>query len=196
MSEVEQTAESMNSELRTLFEADQAERQHHPSAGTPEYRELRERDAQRRQRVTELIAQGALNVAEDYYHAALIFQHGESVEDIWKAHTLASTSAQLGFGQGKWLAAAALDRWLMYQSKPQKYGTQFVPDGKRWRIWDVDPTTTDADRAEWDVPPLEEQLKRAEDMTRQDPQQPPMDDAPWWLKEALKRWAEDENAPA
>jgi glycine oxidase len=34
----------------------------------------------------------------------------------------------------------------MYQGKPQKYGTQFVPDGKRWRLWDVDPTTTDAER--------------------------------------------------
>ncbi|MBB4603740.1 hypothetical protein HNQ93_004418, partial [Hymenobacter luteus] len=24
--------------------------------------------------------------AQDYYHAALIFQHGETVEEIWSAH--------------------------------------------------------------------------------------------------------------
>jgi hypothetical protein len=86
---------------------------------------------------------------------------------------------------GKWLAAAALDRWLMYQGRPQKYGTQIVPDGTRWRIWNTDPTTTDADRAAADVPPLKEQLERAEAMT--DPQ-PPMEEAPTWLKNALESW--------
>lgn len=51
----------------------------------------------------------------------------------------------------------------MRQGKPQKYGTQYVAAGPRWRVWtwgkryrlwDVDPATTDAERAEWGVPPL------------------------------------------
>jgi hypothetical protein len=75
----------------------------------------------------------------------------------------------------------------MYQGKPQKYGTNYVPDGVRQRLWDVDPTTTDEERATWDVPPLAEQLRKAEEATRIDPPVN-IDDAPWWLKEALVRW--------
>ena len=180
----------MNAELHTLFEADQTERQHHPEYGTTEYWQLRERDAQRRVRTTALIAENALGEAEDYFHAAMIFQHGESLEDVWQAHHLTAKAASLGYEPAQWLTAAALDRWLMYQGKLQTYGTQFVPDGKAYRLWDVDPTTTDADRAAWNVPSLQEQTERAQEMTKQIPQ-PPMDDAPWWLKEAVRRWNQD-----
>ena len=83
----------------------------------------------------------------------------------------------------------------MYQSKPQKYGTQYVNDGVRHRLWDVDPGTTDAKRASWNVPPLAEQLRKAEEATRSDPPQPiNPDDAPRWLKEALLRWKRSSGA--
>ena len=43
--------------------------------------------------------------------------------------------------------------------------------------------------AAWDVPPLAEQQRKAEEATRHDPPAPiDLDDAPWWLKEALARW--------
>ena len=154
----------MSGELRRLFGADQADRQTLVMAGTPEYKRLRERDTQRRQRVTALVADGALDEADDYYQAAMILHHGETLDDIWQAHTLASAAADRGLHSARWLAAAALDRW---------------------RVWITDPTTTDADRTAADVPPLAEQLERAEAMT--DPQ-PPMEEAPTWLKDALERW--------
>ena len=75
----------------------------------------------------------------------------------------------------------------MYRGLPQKYGTQIVPDGERYRLWDLDGETTDAERAQWDVPPLSAQRARAEEMTRSEPQ-PPMDKAPEWLQMALRRW--------
>jgi hypothetical protein len=175
----------LNDELHSLFDADQAERHTPLTAGTPEYQQLRERDGQRRRRAAALIAEGALHVAEDYFHAAWVLHHGETPDEIWQAHTLASAAAERGLPGARWLAAAALDRWLMYQGRPQKYGTQIVPDGTRWRIWDTDPTTTDADRAAWDVPTMADQLERAGAMTSP---QPPMEEAPWWLKEALKGW--------
>jgi len=59
----------MKSDLLVMFEVGQAERKSHPPVGTSEYRELRTRDAERRQRVDELIAAGAIISAEDYYHA-------------------------------------------------------------------------------------------------------------------------------
>jgi hypothetical protein len=183
----------MSGELQNLFRADQDDRKNHPDYGTPEYRLLRERDAERRKRLEVIVESGGLKEPEDYYYAAWILNHSESVEEIWQAHSLAKEAADLDLGHARWLAAATYDRWLMYQGKPQKYGTQIVPDGKRQRVWDVEPGTSDAERAEWGVPSLAEMKRRAEEVTRNEPL-PPMDTAPEWLKDALLRWrAEDEG---
>jgi hypothetical protein len=72
-----------------------------------------------------------------------------------------------------------------------KYGTNFVPDCKRWRLWDVDPSTTDAERAANHVPLLQEQLKQAERWT-QELGQPSRDTAPEWMKETLERWERED----
>jgi len=178
---------SMSSKLQDLFRADQAERKNHPDYGTPEYWALRGRDTERRKRLQIIVESGGLKEPEDYYYAAWILNHGESVEEIWQAHILAMRAADLGFRKARWLTAATYDRWLMYQGKPQKYGTQIVPDGKKQRLWDVESATSDAERAEWDVPSLAEMERRAEEVTRTEPM-PPMDTAPEWLKNALLRW--------
>lgn len=183
----------MSRELQDLFSADQDERINHPQYGTPDYWLLRQRDGERRKRVEAIIASGGLKEPEDYYHAAWILNHGEAIEEIWRAHTLAKAASELGLESARWLAAAAYDRWLMYQGRPQKYGTQIVPDGKRQRVWDVEPTTTDAERAQWGVPSLAEMERRAEEVTRSEAM-PPMETAPEWLKTAILRWrAEDEG---
>jgi hypothetical protein len=183
----------MNNELQALFRADKDERINHPDFGTPEYLALRERDAERRERLQNIVASEGLEELEDYYNAAWILNHGETVEEIWQAHILARKAVELGLRRARWLAAATYDRWLMYQGKAQKYGTQIVPDGKRQRVWDVDATTSDDERAEWDVPSLAEMEKRAEEVTRNETM-PPMDTAPEWLKDALVRWnSEDEK---
>jgi hypothetical protein len=179
----------MNDELLALYTADRQERIDQPRMGTPEYTAMRERDRQRRLHAAEILSSLTTPEAADLYHAALLFQHGDLAEDAWWAYELARRAAEQGEARARWLAAAAYDRWLMYQGKPQKYGTQYVTDGIRHRLWDVDPATTDAERATWDVPPLAEQLRKAEEATRIDPPQPiNLDDAPWWLKEALVRW--------
>ena len=60
------------------------------------------------------------------------------------------------------LAAASKDRSLMWQGKPQLYGTQFKKVDGRWILWEVDPSITDEERAKWNVPPLAEQKKKLE----------------------------------
>ena len=69
----------MNDELCTMFEQDQADRQGelHPDIG--------KRDDARRTRVEELIAADALQDPEDYFHAAMVFQHGQRLEHFWRA---------------------------------------------------------------------------------------------------------------
>jgi hypothetical protein len=176
--------------LAGLYAADLREHATVPRVGTDEYTALRKRDRERRDEAYALLAdlrkEGTLS-AGDLYHAAWLFNHGETPEDARFAHELASVASRRGHAPARWLAAAAYDRWCMYEGRPQKFGTQFVPDGERYRLWDVEPTTTDAERAEWDVPGLAAQLARADEMTRTDPQ-PPLELAPEWLRDAIERW--------
>ncbi len=176
-----------NPELLQLFRADQAGREQHPAFDSPEYHALFAADARRRQRVLEIVDAGQAITPPDYYYAALVLHHGGNLPEVWRAHTLANAAAAQGYRPARWLTAASLDRWLMMQGRPQKYGTQIVPDGERQRVWDVDPATTDAERAAWDVRPLSRQHTRAAELTRTQPM-PPMERAPDWLKAAIRRW--------
>lgn len=179
-----------HAELAELYAADRREHAAVPSVGTPEYQALRDRDRVRRAQATEVLRtlrDGAGPSSLDLYHAAWLFNHGDDATEVWRAHVLAREAAERGHGPARWLAAAAYDRWCMFEGRAQKYGTQFVPDGKGYRLWDVEPETTDEERRQWDVPPLAEQLQRAEDLSRCQPQ-PPMHDAPDWLRAAIERW--------
>lgn len=188
-------------ELAALFAADHTEHGAVPPVGTPEYAALRARDRERRTRalavLDRLCAAGA-PAPEALYYTAWLLNHGDESGEARLAHDLAREAAERGYAPARWLTAAAYDRWCMYEGRPQKYGTQFVPDGVRYRLWDVEPATTDAERAAWDVPPLAQQLQRAETMTRTNPQ-PPLDGAPAWLTDAVARWRAAEaggQAPA
>jgi hypothetical protein len=149
----------MNEELRILCEQDQADRR---GRGIAEGGI--ERDRLRRRRVEELIEGGALQDAKDYFHAALVYQHGEQLEDYWRAYDLARKADALGFRTN--LAACAYDRWLMNQGKPQRFGTQSRTINGRYTMWDVDPATTDAERAEWNTPTLAELRRRVDELNR------------------------------
>jgi hypothetical protein len=154
----------VNEELRRLYEADQGDRL---ASETPA--DVIERDRARRRRVAELLDAGAAEAGEDFYHAAMVFQHGEDLSDYRRAYELSLRAAEMGHRPGRLLAAAAYDRWLMNQDKPQKYGTQYRGVGDQYELYEVDPATTDAERAEWDVPPLAEALRWAEDMAARMP---------------------------
>lgn len=161
----------MNNELYMLFEQDQEARKGEFPA------DLGQQDQVRRQRVEEIIAAGGLQTPEDYYYAAIVFQHGGSVEYWRQAYELAKRATELGYEPARWLTAAAYDRWLMGQGKAQKYGTQYVRTGACWKLWPIDPATTEFERAEWNVPSLEESLQCAADMSC---------DRPAWHKSNLE----------
>jgi hypothetical protein len=189
----------MNKELRSLYETDKQERVNQPKANTPEYKAMRARDLQRREQVMLIAAASGLQTAEDYYHAAHIMNHGDTIDDARHAHMFALRSSESGYGPARWLAAASYDRWQMYQGKPQKYGTNYVFDGYEDPLWEVDPEITDEERAQWDVPPLGEQFRKAQEANRH---KRPMSaeereqfesNAPQWLKQALKRWRAEQN---
>jgi hypothetical protein len=178
----------MNNELASLYKADRQERTNQPMVNTDEYKAMRKRDLERRERVMEMVAADELHSAEDFFHAASIMNHGDTIDDARNAQLLALRSSELRHRPARWLVAVTYDRWQMYQGKPQKYGTNYVYDGRKDRLWDVDPQTTDDERAVWDVPPLVEQLRKAEEANRH---KSPMSEnelkefeasAPQWLK--------------
>lgn len=154
-------------------------------AGEPVYVALRARDRARREAVMALLADGWPEDADALYAAAWVLNHGDLSEEAALGSRLAARAADLGRPGARWLAAAALDRSLMYAGRPQKYGTNIVPDGVGWRLWVVDPAITDAERVANDVPPLAEMQARAAAITAP---QPDPAGAPDWLRSAMRRW--------
>lgn len=153
-----------NPELRSLKEADQADRM--PSNGKIEWSEVSKRDALRRDRVLEILKSGGLTTAWDYFNAALVMQHGQATEDIRLAHSLSTVAATLDpqHPKAKWLMAASWDRLMVRFKQPQWYGTQFTQDaaGKTVLVPVHPDAVTDIDRATLGVPPLAESKARAE----------------------------------
>lgn len=137
--------------LQALVEADQAARQ-----GPIDWERLRVEDARRRVVVRGWVAAEAIQAPVDQWRAALIFQHGRSVEDFELAHRLAAASAAAGHDPARWLEAATEDRWRLARGLPQRWGTQYQDNDGRWELAPVDPATTDAERAARGLPSLAE----------------------------------------
>lgn len=162
---------SVVSELRQMAAADQASR-------TPPNNPDEAADAVRQRRVLELLANGKIQGPEPEYDAALILQHSGltfadgkvtalSRDNFLLAHLLAKAAVDNGDDSARSLAATALDRYLVFSGKPQKYGTQSVYDPKTQKmvVPPIDPSTTDAERAAWHVQPLAEFLKSVQHQT-------------------------------
>jgi hypothetical protein len=154
-----------NVELTTLFEEDQRDRSG-PVTIAPE---VHERDVARRRRVHELLERDAVETADDCFHAAMILHHADAVAEIEEAQLLARRAIAIDpeHAMARWLVAASEDRALMYRNKPQRWGTQFKLVDGRMKLWPVDPSTTDADRARWGVPSIEEQTAREAELDRE-----------------------------
>ncbi len=141
-----------NEELALMFQRDQDERKGVASLWTVES------DAARRTRAQQILDRGEASSSADYYHAAMVFQHGTQPSDYEQARALALKAIDLDPNNrsAKWLAAAAQDRLLMSLGKPQRYGTQFHWVDGEWAMWKVDPSVTDEERSRWNVPTLSE----------------------------------------
>ena len=151
-------------ELAKMFKEDQSDRRDCPDEGPCFIVPARDKD--RQQAALELLRSGQVRTANDYFHAALIFQHSRSAEDNALAHALASIAARIDprHRGAKWLAAAAWDRTLMRRGKPQWYGTQYAKSsaGDRWDLHPVDEkAVTDEDRKAVGLAPLAELRERA-----------------------------------
>jgi hypothetical protein len=129
----------------------------------PDWQAVARRDKDRQTTVRALLTKGELKSGRDYQFAALVFQHSESANDLKLAHLLAVTAALKGQPTARWLAAAALDRYLWASNQPQVFGTQFKQQGAANSTWTMEPydreVLSDSMRAEWCVVSTSEQAK-------------------------------------
>ena len=161
------SCEKPNVQLEQMYKADQEARNIPGVIDDQTWDIIEKGDLQRRQQVTAMIKNNELRAPIDFYHAAMIFQHGDKQDDFWQAHILAKESVKRGYEQAKWLTAATYDRWLMSQKKPQKYGTQYTWNGQSYQLYEYDPQTTDQERIDMNVPVLKEQLEWAKKIPQQ-----------------------------
>ena len=147
---------AITARMQALFAADQADRQSMPI----DWERVSREDAERRHEVMRSLAAGQIGAPESLFHAAFIFQHGNSPEHYELAHQLAAHAVERGYERARWICAAALDRALMSRGQPQKYGTQYVSrNGGPLELYEYDPCTTDEERQRNGVPPLREILR-------------------------------------
>ncbi len=95
--------ESHHNELRAMFVADQADRRT-VAAREMTQPELSLRDYERRQRLENLVADGALRSADEYYYAAYLLQHGTLPEEFRRAHDFAAEAVTRGSRHARPLA--------------------------------------------------------------------------------------------
>jgi len=156
----------VNTELDALFKADQDDRRGAAHFTADQVLALDARGGKRAERVGEMARLGHLHSAEDFYHAAIILQHGARPEDYLLAHVLATIGVFNGREEDKWLVAATLDRFLRSIGRSQIFGTQYQRTIE-------DPTVTqepydrslnDLFRKEYGIPSLVEQERTLADL--------------------------------
>lgn len=169
-----------NQELRQLYMDDQHDRGNEPFIEYDDHgkrltpkkewkalseEEMSKRDMARRKLVQQMLAAGTVRTGEDYTFASFIFQHGTGPDDFLLAHILATVALSKGYKEARWIAAAALDRYLQSMKQPQVFGTQF-PFNPSHEVnqgnYNVD-LISDSVRAALCVIPLEKQKKQVEE---------------------------------
>ncbi len=115
------TTATDNSTLTAMYTTDQAARE----GEHIDWVKLSKEDEQRRKDVHRMLSSGGVRTGNDFFHAAMIFQHGQNPDDYLLAHILAMDATALGNEVARWLSAATLDRYLQSIWQPQVFGTQF-----------------------------------------------------------------------
>lgn len=116
--------------------------------------------AARRGAIFALHAAGRLQAPAAQFAAARVLLAGEGAAEVELAQTLA-LRAMGSERAARRLAACAYDRLRRLAGKPQKFGTEIVAGATGPELWPVEASTTDSERAKWNVEPLAELQRHA-----------------------------------
>lgn len=144
-----------NLELKKMYEDDQNYRM----VENIDWNILLKQDSTRRAIVLDMIKQNKVSTSNDFFHAAMIFQHGNdstSYKIAWDCSKIASMM-DTSNKSARWLSAASYDRYLISKGKPQVYGTQFIVLDEKYYLQDIDTTkVTDLERKYYGTRTMEE----------------------------------------
>ncbi len=151
---------AISTELQTIVSADQADRQVSPDRIN--WAVVGPRDRERHARVAEIVAGGCLKDARDFAAAALVFQHGETADDVYQTFLWAKKAVDLGDSSRRWLTVAGLDRYLVRTGRKQLFATQYGKDTSNpcWCLEPVESTFPDGERVIWANLSLDQALGR------------------------------------
>ena len=126
--------------------------------------DLAKRNAERAAAARELVEAGEVTKGIDRFHAAVLLVETDDPDLLKMSEELAMQSAEQGVELGRRVAAEAMDKQLVRKGLPQRWGTQYewVVVLQAWRLYPIDPTTTDAERRKMGVPSLAE-IRQGED---------------------------------
>ena len=107
---------------------------------------------------------GELESASQRFWAGAALVRSDDPQHLMRAETLGSSAATLGEPRGHLVEAEARDKMALLLGEPQPFGTQsvFHTLAGEWRLYEVNPRTTDAQRAAMGLPTLEELARQAE----------------------------------
>lgn len=143
------------SDLETMYRASLQQSEQYEGKGglTPNYAQDQD-DRLRRVQLMDL--KGELKTPLEQFYASVILVRSDAVEHLEMAERLALLAGRTGEPRALPVAAEAIDRRLLKERRPQRYGTQYVYEAvlEKWLLYPTDPETTDEDRAELGIPPL------------------------------------------
>ncbi len=132
-------------ELHELFLADQKDRKDVAPA------DFQQRDRIRRMRVGEIFGEGCIKSAQDYLHAAIVFQHGDAPDHFYQTFLFSLRGSQLGDSKQLRNAALGLDRFLVKTQRKQLFGSQAFKEnsGSCWCLEPLEKSFPDGERKKY-----------------------------------------------
>lgn len=150
-------------EVAALVEQDQTERR--KNFNEINWQELEKSDRELKVKLRTLINEGRLNTSRDYFNAALIFTHSESIKDIKYSYELITIAEHKNPIDPRLRRAKATvwDRIQTTQDLKQWYGTQFLlnKDGTSTLLPIDETIISDEERRDLGFKPLDEIKKGA-----------------------------------
>ncbi len=146
-----------SSKIGRMYASLQEDVASHKTGSLPDPK-LQQRNEERADEVREIVTKEPLESPESKLHAAVLLVESLKPENLALAESLGREAGLAGEKLGFRVAAEAVDKQLVGRGLPQRYGTQFewVFVLQAWRLYPIDPTTTDADRRAMEVHPLAE----------------------------------------
>lgn len=124
------------------------------------------KEKQARKEALKMLKKGEIKTPDDFYRAAMLFQHGGGFKSYAMAVTLAAVSGYLGESWGRGLYAMAIDRFLLAIGQKQYFGTNFEKVKGRWHLASYNKKTSDYERQSYFIGSMKDILKEMRKLNR------------------------------